>query len=48
MVMKKEYNSPTLEFVEFDSIVSCASKVYDGSETECSCTSYLGSDWTKI
>ena len=47
--MKKEYNSPVLEFVEFDStLVTDGSSSHDGTETSCTCTAYLGSDWTKI
>ena len=47
--MKKEYNAPVLEFVEFDSTLATdGSSVHDGSETSCSCTAYLNRDWTKI
>lgn len=47
--MKKEYNSPVLEFVEFDStLVTEGSTVHDGTETQCSCPTYLGIDWTKV
>lgn len=47
--MKKEYTSPKVEFVEFDSAVTTdGSTVHDGTETSCSCPSYLDVDWTKI
>lgn len=48
--MKKEYDTPSVEFVEFESVVTTdgsTQQTHDGSETSCSCTSYLGSDWTK-
>lgn len=49
MIMKKEYDSPSVEFVEFESVVTTdGSSVHDGSESSCSCTGYLNQDWTKI
>ncbi len=46
--MKKAYNTPDVEFVEFESVVSTASKTHDGVETSCNCTSFNGADFTKI
>ena len=47
--MKKEYSAPDFEIIEFDSIVATdGSKVHDGSETECTCTSFNGYDFTQI
>lgn len=47
--MKKEYDAPSVEFVEFESVVTTdGSTVHDGSESSCSCTAHLGTDWTKI
>ncbi len=47
--MKKAYNTPDVEFVEFESVVSTnGSSVHDGSEASCSCTAHIGVDYTKL
>ena len=47
--MKKAYNTPDVEFVEFESVVSTdGSSVHDGTETSCSCTSFGNVNFNNI
>lgn len=48
-MMKKEYKTPNVDFVEFDDVVTTAgSKVHDGSETSCSCTQFGNVDFSNL
>lgn len=47
--MKKEYKAPSVDFVEFDDVVTAdGSSVHDGTETSCTCTSFYDHDLTKV